>query len=126
MTTINDRIATEDPRARDRNYAGAYDFIDELLKPKDRRQLWPNVWGQDVAHAALAIHNAKTETDEIERQQLHDLYAELLRADTPRPGENSVAMLARLIDELLAHRATRARYMGAARTDGGRIEVETP
>jgi hypothetical protein len=61
----------------------------------------------------------------IERQQLHDLYAELLRADTPRPGENSVAMLARLIDELLAHRATRARYMGAARTDGGRIEVET-
>jgi hypothetical protein len=60
----------------------------------------------------------------IERQQLHDLYAELLRADSPRPGENSVTMLARLIDELLAHRATRARYMGAAHTNGGRIGTD--
>ena len=62
----------------------------------------------------------------MEREQLHDLYAELLRADSPRANENSVTMLARLIDELLAHRANRARYMGAAHTDGGRIEVETP
>jgi hypothetical protein len=60
----------------------------------------------------------------MERQQLHDLYAELLRADSPRPGENSVTMLARLIDELLAHRATRARHLGAAHTDGGRIGTE--
>jgi hypothetical protein len=62
----------------------------------------------------------------IERQQLHDLYSELLRADKPRPGENAVTLLARLVDELLAHRAVRARHMGAAHTDGGRIETVAP
>jgi hypothetical protein len=68
--------------------------------------------------------NDRIAADEIARAQLADMYDQLLRTGNPRRGENAIAYMTRIVDELLAHRANHARYYGAAHTDGGRIPAD--